>query len=484
MVGGGMKKILFTFLVGIFSTNISAQTNLILNGSFVDTSNWTSSSGFATACSGGGGNGVNYQPCVGSNTLVFSYQPASVYQTVNISSASNLVLTLNHLAGGFADAYSVTLTTNNGQTAQISCPGSCSNNSINLLLSKTNLVGATTATVTISDTSGNLWDGNYGAQFANVLLFYPIAADTQQSLVNTSQVLQGTFTLQNSILVNSLSYDCNTFGENDVCISAGGRNTTVQAQGINNTSGLLIAAYKVHPEIRIGAYVDQNLSTQGPGVVKLDNSTPMTGIFTAWNEKADGTGVEVKLSAGLGQKSATVTRGVTGDSEPGSGTAKLNTFGYQATAKYGFTLQEDLIISPYFGMRYTQNKMGGYTEGTSSSVTAPLTYSALNTNATTALAGVGASYRVIPQVMTFASAGVETDTNTANGTYSATNTSIGTLTPVNFNANPVRTRPTATVGAYYDIEKNQRIGITGIYRQEAYQAVSTTTVMATYTVGL
>ena len=39
------------------------------------------------------------------------------------------------------------------------------------------------------------------------------------------------------------------------------------------------------------------------------------------------------------------------------------------------------------------------------------------------------------------------------------------------------------LGASYDVEKNQRIGITGIYRQEAYQAVQTTTVMATYTVG-
>ena len=133
-------------------------------------------------------------------------------------------------------------------------------------------------------------------------------------------------------------------------------------------------------------------------------------------------------------------------------------------------------------MRYTQNNMAGYTEGTSSSVTAPLTYSALNTNATTALAGVGASYRVIPTVTTFASAGVESDTNTSNGTYSASG--VAGLTPVNFNANPVKTRPTATLGAYYDVAKNQRFGVTGIYRQEAYQAVSTTTVMATYTIGL
>ena len=140
-----------------------------------------------------------------------------------------------------------------------------------------------------------------------------------------------------------------------------------------------------------------------------------------------------------------------------------------------------MIVSPYIGMRYTQNNMNGYTEGTSATVTAPLTYSALNTNATTALAGVGASYRFIPQAGIFASAGVETDTNTANGTYSATG--VSGLTPINFNANPVKTRPTAMLGAYYDIEAHQRLGITGIYRQEAYQAVSTTSVMATYTVG-
>jgi len=115
-------------------------------------------------------------------------------------------------------------------------------------------------------------------------------------------------------------------------------------------------------------------------------------------------------------------------------------------------------------------------------VTAPLTYSALNTNATTALAGVGISYQGIPQTHLFASAGVETDTNTSNGALSATG--VSGLTPVNFNPNPVTTRPTAMLGASYDIEKSQRIGITGIYRQEAYQATASTTVMATYTVGL
>ena len=316
----------------------------------------------------------------------------------------------------------------------------------------------------------------------------PSTANTQQSLANTVQPLQGTITVLNTTLTNSFAYDCTEFGANNVCISAGGRNTAVSAaNGLNNTSALLIAAYRPHPNYRIGAYADQNLSVNNAGsTVNLGNNTPLVGLFGAWNERLDGTGAEVKVSAAYGQKNATVTRSVVGSgataSEAGNGSAPINSQGAQVTAKYGFGIFENVIVSPYVGMRYTQNNMNGYSEQATSAVTAPLTYSALNTNATTALAGVGASYRFIPQATVFASAGVESDTNTNNGTYSATG--VAGLTPINFNANPVRTRPTATVGAYYDVEKNQRIGITGIYRQEPYQAVQTTTVMATYTVGL
>ena len=347
-------------------------------------------------------------------------------------------------------------------------------------ITSSNLTGAKSGnyngfTWVLSNSSGTIWD---------LIVTGASTADTQQSLVNTASALQGTYTLQNSVLANSFSYDCTVFGANNVCVSAGGRNTAVSAaNGLNNTSALLIAAYRPHPNYRIGAYADQNLSVSNPGgTVNLGNNTPLIGLFGAWNERLDGTGTEIKVSAAYGQKNTTVTRQVVGTSEAGTGSSQLNSQGAQVTAKYGFGIMDNVTVSPYVGVRYTQNNMGGYTEATSSSVTAPLTYSALNTNATTALAGIGASYRVMPTVTTFASAGVETDTNTSNGTYSATG--ITGLTPINFNANPVKTRPTATLGAYYDIAKNQRLGVTGIYRQEAYQAVSTTTVMATYTVGL
>jgi hypothetical protein len=308
-------------------------------------------------------------------------------------------------------------------------------------------------------------------------------ADTQQSLINTASVLQGTFTLQNTVMINGFTYDCPLFDKHGVCISAGGRNTTVQSQGINNTSGLLIASYRLDQNnSRIGAWVDQNLSVSGPGTVKLGNSMPMIGFFGVWSERPDGIGAEIKASVAYGQKDVTVTRSMVGTSEAGSGGSQLVTQGAQAIGKYGFALLPDTVVSPYAGVRYTQNNMGGYTEAATSAVTAPLTYSALNTNATTLLAGAEARYRGIPKTIILASAGVESDVRNDNDSYSATG--ISGLTPVNFNPNPVKTRPTATLGAYYDIVKNQRLGITGIYRQESYQAVSTTTVMATYTIGL
>jgi hypothetical protein len=179
-----------------------------------------------------------------------------------------------------------------------------------------------TATGGRSGTFGTLNTTNLSASYRYSLsydadeVFLDIAAGgpppdyTQQSLVNTAQVLQGTFALQSSILNSSLGYDCNLFGPNGICLSTGGRNTAVQAQGINNTSALLIAAYKILPSVRIGAYADQNLSTQGPGTVQLGNNTPLLGMFAAWNQRNDGTGLEIKGALAYGQKSTTVTRSV------------------------------------------------------------------------------------------------------------------------------------------------------------------------------
>jgi len=442
-------------------TTIDAGSTLALSGagSIATSSGVTNNGSFNITAKAGNVSVAGYTQSSTGN-LAMNFSPSNTQKLVVSGAAS--------LAGGLNLAASAG-TYQSGKYALLSASGVTGTfGSLS-----TNLSSYTTLGYALAYDASNVY-----------LLFTPNAADTQQSLVNTASALQNTYTMQNSVLANSFSYDCTEFGINNICLSVGGRNTAVSAaNGLNNTSGLLIAAYRPHPNYRIGAYADQNLSVSNPGgTVNLGNNTPLIGVFGAWNQRLDGTGTEIKVSAAYGQKNATITRSVVGTSEAGTGSSQLSSQGAQVTAKYGFAVTEKTIISPYIGIRYTQNNMGGYTESTSATVTAPLTYSALNTNATTALAGLGASYKLTPVVTTFASAGVETDTNTANGTYSATG--ITGLTPINFNANPVKTRPTATLGAYYDVAKNQRLGITGIYRQEPYQAVSTTTVMATYTIGM
>lgn len=354
------------------------------------------------------------------------------------------------------------------------------------LLSSTGGLSGTFGTFTnnLSSYSTLLSSLSYDANnvYLNLILSGPATADTQDSLRNTARSLQNIYTLQNAVLANSLGYDCTVFGANNACIYVGGRNTTVSgANGLNNTSGLFVAGYRINPQYRVGAYIDQNLSVSNTGsAVDLSDNIPLVGIFGAWNERLDGTGTEVKVTAAYGQKNVTTTRQVVGTSEAGTGGSQLTSQGVQATIKYGFDAMQDVIVSPYAGMRYTQNNMGGYTEEGSSSVTAPLTYSALHTNATTALAGVSASYKGLPLTTLFASAGVERDTNTRNDSYSASG--VSGLTPVDFNSDPVKIRPTAVLGAGYDVAKDQRLGITGIYRQEAYHGMQTATVMATYSI--
>ena len=443
------------------STTVSAGSTLALsgNGAIATSSNVTNNGTFSIVGKNSNVSLTRFSQG-SSGILAMNFLPNNT-QRLNVVGAASLAGTLSLTAvSGSYNTGKYTLLTSGGLT------GTFSNLS-------TNLSSYTRLGYGLSYDSNNVY-----------LIFVPNLADTQQSLVNTAAALQSTFTLQNTVLTNSFSYDCNEFGVNGICISAGGRNTAVSAaNGLNNTSALLIVAYRPHPNYRIGAYADQNLSVNNAGsTVNLGNNTPLIGLFGAWNQNIDGTGAEIKASVAYGQKNTTVTRSVVGTSEPGTGSSQLISQGFQVTGKYSFGVMEDATVSPYMGIRYTQNNMGGYTEATGATVAAPLTYSALNTNAITALAGLGLSYRFIPEATAFASAGVETDTNTNSGTYLATG--ITGLTPLSFNANPVRTRPTASLGAYYDMEKNRRLGISGIYRQEPFQGVSSTSVMATYTVGL
>jgi hypothetical protein len=323
------------------------------------------------------------------------------------------------------------------------------------------------------ETSGTVWNLTIGASLY----------DTQSSLQSTTSALQNQYASQSNGVIAGLTYDCSLFGENGICISAGGRQTGSSSFINGTTSALLIGAYKVNDKIRVGAYLDQNLSASNPNsIISNSNSTPMGGLFAVWNEQDDGLGTEVKASLGYNNKGMTITRPVVGTSEPGSGSTALTSQGANVVAKYNFGIDSRTTVSPYVGARYLSTVMNGYNEGQASNVLVPLAYSSLSMNATTALAGIGGTHRLDEVITLSASAGMEADVQVTNGSYTVTN--VNGLSPVALNPNPNKVRPTATAAAYYKLHKDAQIGLSVLYRQDSMTGTSSTTGMVTYTMGM
>ncbi|QWD79580.1 autotransporter outer membrane beta-barrel domain-containing protein [Polynucleobacter sp. MWH-Spelu-300-X4] len=346
-------------------------------------------------------------------------------------------------------------------------------------ISASNLTGPYTNQIfgaykwSLVNTSGTTWE-------LDVMLAGPTAADTQSSLELSANALKSIYALQTSTLTAGLSYDCSIFDKNGICVSVGGRYNRVNTGETKAANGLVIGAYKVHPNVRLGAWVDQNLSVNTGTGVNLSNSKPMFGVFGVWNADKSGNGLELKVAAGYGDKDLTVTRETVGSSgEAGTGKTRLNTQGVSAVVSYNAPVIVNWVASPYLGARYTKVRAGGYTE--SDAVTTPLTYSELKQEAATALAGINLSGRLMSNFGVLAGLGAELDTTNRGNNYSATG--VTGLTDIAFNPNIKRLRGSANVGAYLDIDKTQRVSLNAVYREEAFQRTNTLSTMATYTAG-
>ncbi len=289
------------------------------------------------------------------------------------------------------------------------------------------------------------------------------------NLAPNAYALRSVYNIQSAALNAGLSYDCNIFDKQGFCLSTGGRYSTTNSPETNTTSGLLIGSYKYDKHIRLGAWVDQNLSTNNTTGMTLSNSNPLFGVFGAWAERNDGLGYEVKVSAGYGDKDVTVIRTSTNQ-----GSTQLRMRGISTVSSFGFAIDGGLIAAPYVGVKYTSINRGAYTEGGSSA----LSYDNLRQESTTAVAGVRLSGKIDNQTGFVVSAGAEHDLNHNVGQYSA-----GSSNTTAFNSNVQKTRPVVTAGVFYDIDKTQRIGINAIHRQEPFQSTTSTTGLVTYTVG-
>lgn len=475
-----LKQLLFCVvsLLLFVSPLIKADSNILLNGNFSSEAYWTPTLVPFGPCAGL----YTDNPCISNNTLIFSYPAGeTISQTVSLptGTASKLTFSIKNLPIWFNDALTLTLSLNNGNSVVVNCPSPCTTTSFSLKLDS-GFVGATSATVAIQS-GGNGWGGNYGPRISEASLNITIPDDIKSSIQLSANRLKSTYALQTSTITNGLTYDCSIFDKNGICVSAGGRYNRVNTGDTRSGDGLLIGAYRVTPTIRVGAWVDENLFPSTGVGIKVSNSQPMFGVFGVWNADPSGQGLELKMAAGYGNKDLTVTRDVIGTSEPGRGSTSLKTQGISAVVSYNFPVNATWVASPYLGVRHTKLKAGSYAEETSDVVTTPLTFSELKQESTTALVGVKLFGRLMPNFGVFGGIGAELDTSTRGNSYSATG--VDDLTPIAFNPSVKRLRGSANAGFYLDIDKTQRVSLSTVYREEAFQNTNTLSSMLMYTAG-
>jgi hypothetical protein len=308
----------------------------------------------------------------------------------------------------------------------------------------------------------------------------PSAANTQSSLTRLASNLRGSFNSASLIsnFANSNTYDCNLFDVKGMCISAGGRYSTVDNPSSNSSAAVVTLGYKVNSNIRIGGFLDQSLNTHSPTGIDISNKHPMMGAFAYWNQNADGLGYQVKIANAYQDKDLSTIRDVIGTSEAGRGNTSLNSRSYVSELSYAFMFKENTLVRPYFALRHTSIEQDAYTE---TGVTTPLTYSALNDRTTSALMGVKFKHALTPKTNLIGSLGVEQDLN--HKTDRLTASGVSGLTSENFSGDIHHTRPVASLGATYDITKTQRLAGEVLVQQLPFQSTAGATAYVNYMIG-
>ena len=352
-----------------------------------------------------------------------------------------------------------------------------------------------TLTLVYFSWNGSIGDVNFSAQGPGTvsngacgggnggILSGPTAADTQSSMQYQASQLRSAFNTQTVAANFALNYDCNVFDVKGMCISAGGRYTTIDNPNINNSAAVVALGYKVNPNIRIGAYLDQNINISKPTGIDIGNNTPLMGLYAVWNKEQSGLGYQVRLANTYQDKDVTSTRSVFDTSEAGSGKSSLQSQSYLAELSYAFQYEDKTLVRPYFGLRYSHLKQDGYTEDTTDTVTDPLTVAALRDKGTTALLGLKINRSLTDKATLTAQLGLEQDLYHKVGNYSATDLNGSELTAIAFNSNIKRTRPVASLGAFYDVTKTQRASATINYQQTPFHSTGSTTAYFNYMIG-
>lgn len=368
---------------------------------------------------------------------------------------------------------------------------------------KTNVVrGATAANFT--SLSGTFTQGNQKFSFRlnnpnaandwDLIIDYlgllgPDVWNTYKTLASNRDALLGAMHQRYAVLNTVMEYDCSRFDKYGVCISFQARSTGWGTQ--TTGAGVLNIAYRIHPKIRAGAYLDYQVAqgttfgtNYGTGGIQNGFNNPTFGGYVGYTQDKDGTGLQARASGGYNSGKITITRALLENTEAGSGNAALNAYYAFGTFGYGIKIAENSIVAPYSGLLYTNIIRNSYTENYNALVLYPLAYNSFYEQLITGVGGLKLTSMLTDKLGCQFGIGAQLDIKrTANGyggySYIPGMEAYGIAHGGSWNGK----RPTAQAGAFYNVSKNEQLVINAYAGQQAFTTRTYTSLLAGYQIS-
>ena len=327
--------------------------------------------------------------------------------------------------------------------------------------------GARTHNWTLENSSGNLWD----------LVIASIADDTNTSVENLKpNVLFGINNL-NSVTDANTNYDCDLFGEDNLCFSLGGRHVSNPTTPVSVNSLIFVGGIKVSEKLRLGGFLHSNVSHKTPSNFSLSDKTPLLGTFLVWNEKENKLGYQFKLGNAFQQKNASITRPVVGTSVKGLGKTVIGAESYLAELQYAHRFSDTTILKPYFAARHALITQDAYTE----TGKCALTFNKIKDKSNTILSGLKFESALTSKFSLNGNFGVEHDVNHSINKIEPAG--ISGLTTVSLDNSFKRTRPVVSADFDYYFSPTQRLSAVFQHQELAYDSKSESNAYLYYTIG-
>ena len=329
---------------------------------------------------------------------------------------------------------------------------------------------------TLDNSAGTTWDLVTAAAIATGSTNTSITTHTKENVLaglnNLNYVTEVNF-------ANMNTYDCDLFGENNICLSFGGRQTRISNPDTQLNGVVLVGGLKLDDTFRMGAFFHSNIDQKTQANLELSDKTPLLGGFLVWKEKGQPLGYQLKLAYAWQKKEAILTRAVVGDSEKGRGQTEIGAENFVAELQYSHRLNDNTIVRLYCAARQALISQNGYTE---TGINSPLTFNKINDKSSTLLLGTKFDMVVTPQLLLKGSMGIEHDM--IHTVDRIEPTGLTGLTTVNLEESFNRTRPVVSAGWDYYISSYQRWSGVIQYQELPYQAMTESNVYIYYTMGV